>query len=125
MTEYEFFELSLTWVERAESSSMMYLTVVSGYLLAAYAIGAHLTKGQVAFVSVLFFVFAASSTLAVVTQMGSLMELSYARVANFPDGPMRFDPNAIRLGYVWAGMQAAGIVACLWFMWSIRHPKTE
>jgi hypothetical protein len=125
MTEYEFADLSLTFIESAVSSSMMYLTLVSGYLLAAYAIGAHLTKSQVTFVSVLFFVFASSSALAVVIQMDYIAELNSARVANFPDGTISSRPNEPLIGYVWAGIQAAGIVGCLWFMWSIRHPKIE
>jgi hypothetical protein len=125
MTEYEIADLALTFVERTESSSMMYLTLVSGYLLAAYAIGAHLTKSQVTFVSVLFFVFAVSSVLAVVTQMDAVAELNFARKANFPDGLLSLKQNEHLLGYVWAGVQAAGIVGCLWFMWSIRHPKIE
>jgi len=98
-----------------------YFTVISAYLVAAYAVGRNLTLNQVLMISVLFIAISGSSTLALVAQVDKLLELAQLRRETFPDSPLQASTAATKGAYIFAGIQVAGIFAALTFMWKIRR----
>jgi len=100
---------------------LLYLTVISGYLVAAFVVGAKLTRGQARFVSALFVVFA-TYALWGVGQYWSTGDM--ARVV-LESGQMG---EHVRLNYfdlnpavIAVPMGIAGILGALKFMWDVRQ----
>jgi hypothetical protein len=122
MTEYELVDNAMTYFNAARTAFGMYITVVSGYVIAAFVAGKRLNRAQVWIVNLLFFCTASLFTLGTVA--------CYARTNEYANRLLELDPNrtsyftesaAIGVGV----LQILGIAACLYFMWSVRHPKTE
>ena len=123
MTEYELIDLAMTWIERQESASLTYFTVISAYMVTAYTVGQNLKSRQAFVVSVLFVAFAVGPTLAMLSQLGSLLEVAHLRMSLYPDSALQANVTAIKGAYLWVFIQSAGILVALNFMWDIRHPK--
>ncbi len=93
----------------------LYLTVTSGFLLVAYFIGKDLTRLQTTIITVLYVVFATFNTLAVMTYFQSAFYFGHTYgLGRVPSWPIYGMPILFGLG----------ILACLKFMWDVRHPKT-
>jgi hypothetical protein len=98
----------------------LYMSVTSGYLIVAYLIGDKLTKSQTTIVNTLYIVMSSLTTYGVTVWI--------TRGAYFA-----LQPSAIEVGmplhatYLAPAMigifMTGGIVACLKFMWDVRHPK--
>ncbi len=125
MTEYEYRDLFFTLVERSETAGLAFLTVVSGYLIVAYLVGADLKRGQAALISALFVGYSTAQILAQLSQIDSLMRFSVTTAELFPNAPISTSPALIQLGYAWPFLELLAMLASLKFMWDIRHPKTE
>ena len=123
MTEYEILDLLASDSAQMAVQFTIYLTVMSGYLIVAYFAGGKLSTPQVAILTTLF-VFATGAEVwgfhLTLNHIGELTEwLSDIRpLTEYEAG---IDEN----GYPWAAAMTAGIFAALYFMWSVRHPKTE
>ena len=122
MTEYELVDNAMTYFNAALTAFGMYITVLSGYVIAAFVAGERLDRAQVWIINVLFCCAASVFILGTVA--------CYARVNEYANRVLELDPNrtsyftesaAIGIGL----LQILGIAACLYFMWSVRHPKTE
>ena len=95
-------------------------TLLFGYLMVAYFIGAQLTRVQVGILTTLylFWVVRLGIVLNVITIgsqtiIGELRKISPDLILDIPSG---WGPYAILTLLT---------LASLYFMWSIRHPKTE
>ena len=138
MTEYEIADLALLTQEgirqhvslvQAQGSLLLtslsvYFSLLFGYLLVAYFVGANLTRAKNVILTLLYLftmVFNRSAFLTI--QLGGkdlyigLMELNPGTRPNF-----LFADSGIVIASI---VVAASIVASLYFMWSVRHPKTE
>jgi hypothetical protein len=138
MTEYEIADLALSTQEviqqqvglvletasLAHTSLSVYFSLIFGYLLVAYFVGANLTRAQNVILTLLYLLTMILNRTAFVSiQLGGkdlnilLMELN-------PDARPVFllsDAGIVTASTVFA----ASIAASLYFMWSIRHPKME
>ena len=122
MTEYELLDGVSSFTETGISALMGYLTITSGYLVAAYLVGRNLTTAQNATVSVLFLFMSAMFSFSA---LGSL-----TRGAALADELEALKPDKTFYLDAWVPLFTVtillcGIVACLKFMWDIRHPKAE
>jgi hypothetical protein len=138
MTEYEMADLVLSTQEGirqqvglvqdmmslALSSLSVYFSLIFGYLLVAYFVGANLTRAQNVILTLLYIasmILNRSGMLSI--QLGGkdliidLMELS-------PDARLVFIFSDAGVVIVLT-VVAASIAASLYFMWRVRHPKTE
>ena len=134
MTEYEIADLAFStqelffqqWqlgqgiAERAFDGIQQFGQLLFGYLIVAYFVGAKLTKVQLAILNVLYLIwqFRVFVTLRILGAnadilLGEMREIS-------PE----LTPDAPSMSYFLA-VHTAMILASLYFMWSIRHPKTE
>ena len=122
MTEFEAFEALRIEAALALSVGEQSITLLSGYLLIAFFIGSKLTFFQVSFVNVVFSMMYLSSSLAIIQSMPVLNHLAERLNANGSEIPINastanpaFSITIISLMYLGA----------LYFMWTVRHPKTE
>jgi len=122
MTEFEAFEALRIEAAFALSVGEQSITLLSGYLLIAFFIGSKLTFFQVSFVNVVFSMMYLSSSLAIIQSMPVLNHLAERLNANGSEIPINastanpaFSITIISLMYLGA----------LYFMWTVRHPKTE
>jgi hypothetical protein len=120
MSEADLAESFWNAQEMGVNALMVYMTVISGYLVVAYLVGADLTVNQSRFISALFVVFALFSLWGVVQYWWTgeqirrfLDSTDLARVATL---------NALDLNPALIGgpMGLAGIVGALRFMADVR-----
>lgn len=102
----------------------IYLSVVFGFIAAAYVAGAKLTRFQAGITYVvftLFSVFEISRIVAYGLGVNMLVKQGAEWGSGF-DGQY-IDPT-IRI-IVGTGLWSVGAIGALLFMWSVRHPKKE
>ena len=128
MTEAEFVELTQGATGFVMTSFTIWLSIVSAYLIAAYAVGRNLTAVQTLIIGVLYITCSSIFTILTLLFTSRVASMVQRKVELFPAGdwPVRYDAlvtQYILLGFVF--IMVGGIVASLYFMWSIRHPKKK
>ena len=124
MTEYE---LQAQEVLTATSLASMetfgyYLTILASYLVVAYMAGNKLTTSQAFTISILFIFGAMTTAYTSYAYLSRAVELADVLESLNPDrtyGAQPFSRNLI------VALQFLGVLACLRFMWDVRHPKAE
>ena len=121
------------WIEMAqmaESNTIaaggLLITMISGYLVVAYLVGAKLSRVQVTSVNILYVVGTMSVNGSVWSNTYDNMLARHHAYTYIPDllgsvpaAQLVLIPLGVALMYVCI------IITSLFFMWSIRHPKTE
>ena len=129
MTEYEVIDALNSTMANAWTVSQYGLTIITGYLLIAYFIGKKLSFFQASFVSIVFVVMHAMNIVSLIgiSQKVQLLEIELAGT-----GSSIASISIIRTmnsGDIipWPPYVAGGLMAfgCLYFMWQVRHSKTE
>ncbi|MCB1671100.1 MAG: hypothetical protein R3F41_07130 [Gammaproteobacteria bacterium] len=111
MTEYEIAELTFSLIGYGMTAMALYFTVVSGFLIGAYMVGAELSTSQVWIVTSLFVVFAVSLVFGTFS--------FFAAASSF--GESSRDSVEYWLAPVIGVAEFAGIGASLKFMFDIRR----
>jgi hypothetical protein len=122
MTEAELVEAWGLFLGNSQSGLGLYLSIISGYLIIAYLVGAKLTRVQASIVTTLFAFASVSVSLWFAAWWGRALEFAMEAKQLNPSRQVDNSPEAIM---VFTLMLWLGIVASLYFMWSVRHPKTE
>lgn len=122
LTEYELAGLAVDIQEPITAVVSVFLTILSGYLVIAWLVGAKLTRAQVGLINTLFVGFQGMEILA----WGGRW-MFYFRCLNELES---FDPVFYRVTSpvvvsLFGILMLASIFGSLKFMWDIRHPKTE
>ena len=124
MTEIEAYNSLVLAQDQAQNIGAMLMTVLTGYLVITFFVGAKLTKFQVCFVNVVFL-------LSYISTWQTLIEY-IATVEYFRDTLEALESELPLAGTTLNATTAYSIaVACLltigalYFIWSIRHPKTK
>lgn len=122
MTEAEAIEAFSSLGANAVSAFTVYISFTFGYLATAYFVGSKLTLFQSAVVSGLYIFSAGSAGMAQIVYIEGMLEVT-AKTPSVLDNLLLWNG----LFWVWnmAIIQAVGIFLSLYFMWSVRHPKTE
>jgi hypothetical protein len=121
MTEAELVESATSYFDIALTSLTIYITACSGYLIAAYLVGRHLTKSQNFIVSTLFCFVATVTTYAFYAWMERAFGFLYVQIS-LPTAIDNREPVTWLSHFLTAAL-VSGIAACLKFMWDVRHPK--
>ena len=124
MTEYEIGEMMHNQMGQMWQAGQMYFTLVSAYLAASYLVGANLTRAQASIISILYLVWVTVVVLGQVTSGLSLMSIENA-LHEMNSIALPYGARSLLSMYLFMFVQIAGVLASLWFMWSIRHPKAE
>ena len=131
MTEYELHEISSSYMEvisaffgNYAAHLSIYLTLVFGYCVVAFAACERLTSFHVVLVSLMFFCSAELQALLMFVWVNRAYDVEVMLATVNPDlfirGSLRSGAQAVGV-ILWQ----LGIIASLSFMWSVRHPKTE
>lgn len=122
MSLAELVESATSYFEIAVNILGLYLTATSGYLIVAYLVGSKLTRSQMTIISTLFAVIATLSAYGATSWIRRAVYFTNQTRAADPAIPI--PPNQfvwVVVGIVLLG----GIIACLKFMYDVRHPNTD
>ena len=132
MTEYELTDRlqslasNIIAMNSAQASHIaIYLSVVFGFIVAAYIAGEKLTRFQASISYVIFTLFSLLEIFRIVAYglgTNALVRQGIEWGANI-EGSFVMDPQLriILSTMLWS----VGTIGALLFMWSVRHPKTE
>ena len=122
MTEYELADLVASTIANSLIIAPILISIASAYLVVAWVVGSKLDRSQVLLINSLF----VSFTL--------LFGLSWARriqvALSYQEELLKVNPDRMAEIGTWLPPGATIlniliILACLKFMWDIRHPKSE
>jgi hypothetical protein len=128
MNEYELVDAMSGLQSNLIQGQAVTITILSAYMVVAYTVGAKLTKFQSTFVSIMFILFGLLGAMGQVSILNEvyhygaqLRELRGSHTMTVDgDGSFWEAPRwlllIVRL-FLFSG--------ALYFMWSVRHPKTE
>lgn len=131
MTEYELHEISSAYMAVVSAffgnyaaHLSIYLTLVFGYCVVAFAAGERLTRFQVVLVSLMFFCAAELQALLMSSWVNRAYDVTVLMTSLNPDMIIN---SSLKAGTqaVGVALWQLGIIASLSFMWSVRNPKAE
>ncbi len=121
MTEADILELWAVHGANAITAFTVYISFTCGFLATAYFIGSDLSPFQAFVASGLYIISAGAPALAQITYIQTMFAI-------LERGPNLLQEFTLVNGTFWLGfmsiVQSAGILLSLYFMWSVRQPKT-
>ena len=131
MSEYELHDITTSYLQVVSSffgnyatHVTIYLTLIFGFCMVAFATGRKLTKFQAILVSLMFVASAELQALMMTSWVARAFEVATNLRSINPDlSPAR--PYLRAMQVAGAVLWQVGIIASLSFMWSVRHPKSE
>ena len=124
MNELDAYNALILANDQAQNIGEMLLTILTGYLLITFFVGEKLTTFQVCFVNVVFLLSYISTWQTLIEYVATVEYFRETLMSLKSDLPIAgTTPNATPAFSI--------IVACLlttgalYFMWDVRHPKTE
>jgi hypothetical protein len=122
LTEYELADLAMNWQATTTPTTALFVTIASGYLIAAWMVGERLTRAQVTLINFLFGIF----------QLGVLSGWAgrWIQTYDYTSALTSIDPAFYGTGptavlVLFGSVMLISIPGCLKFMWDIRHPKAD
>ena len=124
LTHYEMLDLAHSHTNAAVADLNRALALGSAYLIVAYRAGKELTKFQVTIINMGFIVFAGQALLGILGELDAALAF---RNAVWGQERMDHAINQMNMVFFWVGgpLAVGAIVACLAFMWRIRHPRVS
>ena len=122
MVEAELLEISsMTWGNAIALAGLV-ITLISGYLIAAYIVGANMTHSQSVLINILYIGFASFLVLSFFAFSQSAIHLD--ALAYEMSTQRSIEPRP-ELAYAVGIFMGFCVLASLKFMWDIRHPQPE
>jgi hypothetical protein len=120
MTEYELLDAFTTTQALMHGWSTAYFSVITAYLVAAFVIGAKLTRSQAFVATVSFSIFSAMCAWGAIGTGLRMLELKSEILMLNPTRGFLFGMPAL---VIMSGLCVTGIFIALKFMWDVRHPR--
>lgn len=120
MTAYEYMDLAYSGLSLATTMVSLWIAVLSGYLIAAYTIGSNLTRWQASVLNIAYSIWGFYLLFSGATNLHRAH--SHITVAAELDQQISAPAAYVLHGYAIVGLLLW--MSSLWFMWSVRHPKT-
>lgn len=121
MTEAEILELVAVHGANAMTAFTVFISFTFGFLATAYVVGSQLTQLQTMVASGLYIIAAVAPSLTQIVYIQLMFRI-------LESGPNLGQGMPLLNGtfWVWAMslIQSIGILVSLYFMWSVRHPRT-
>jgi hypothetical protein len=138
MTEYEIADLAASRAFELQGGMSLFQTQVTmmtdiiqqymgflfAYIAAAYFIGANLGRRQVWILTTLYVMWQAWM-IAAIAGRGYILEIIIERIQELQGHTTALAGLPLVLRTTSLGLLVAALFASLYFMWSVRHPKTE
>ena len=122
MTEYELVDALGTYASAMQAWAATYISVLSAYCVVAYMAGKNLSTSQAMIIGTGFVFFAFMCAANFYGISNRTIEFAAELKQLRPDRIYVASDEAL---WVISLIMLFGIIACLKFMWDIRHPKTE
>ncbi len=124
MTEFEVREVLFNIFDTMSDNAAMYFTLVSAYLATSYVVGRNLSTKQLTIINVLYVVWVLGSINAMYSMLIASNDM-YDQLRALGIGTqLRPEQSNMALGgFIF--VQVGGLLASLYFMWTVRHPQTE
>ena len=124
MTELDIYNAMIQANEQASTVGEMLLTVLTGYLLIAFFVGKQLTNFQVSFVNIVFVLTYLSMWQSTTDYLAAAIHFRDSLTSMNSELPLLETVAGATPTVNWlvGGLLTIG---ALYFMWSVRHPKTE
>ena len=122
MTEYEILDLIGTWKADTAYGASTFVSILFAYILAAYFAGAKMTRLQVVIVSLLMIWHCSTTMFQITVNQQSIIE--YHELIR-PEWGEKAIKNGVVVKWVIGIGGLMSVLAAIWFMWSVRHSKTE
>ena len=123
MTEYEILDLVASESAAMASQFNIYLTVLFAYLVVGYFVGGKLTTAQTSVLTSLYVWASSAQVVGMRLTLDHVIELFQRKAELAPVTP--YESTYSTYTYFWLLAMLVAIAAGLYFMWSVRHPKTE
>ncbi len=121
MTQFEMLDLAQSQMSNATANYAVFLSVVSGYLVTAYLIGADLTQAQVRLLTALFLIVTAVLIWSVSAYV--FWADRYSTLARGDDVARSIMAPQPWLPIFMATINLLTVAGCLFFMRNVRHRK--
>ena len=122
MTEYELSDLLNGITSNIIQGQVVFLTILTAYLVVAYAVGAKLTRYQVSFVNFAYLLFGIIGIQAQLYNLDQVYDWG-AQIFELRGESPTLAGEASR--WVFISIRLIMLAGSLIFMWQVRHPKTE
>jgi len=125
MTEYELSEVVIGYSSTVDQGTAVMISVMSAYLVTAYAIGTNLSRFQVMFISICFtvvFLGLLSGQYFYVSQLVHNYAQLEAIAASENQILQATGGTTVAMFFI---VRALFLIGSLYFMWNVRHQKTE
>ena len=124
MTELEAYEALMLASNQAQSTGEVLLTILTGYLLIAFFIGERLTIFQVCFVNAIFLLTYVSTWQTLIEYLDIASHFREILTSLQSELPVVIEPaySTSIFNIIMASLMTIG---ALYFMWTIRHPKSD
>ena len=122
MTEVEAFEMAVLCASNATNAFAQYITFTFAYITAAYLVGNQLSRFQVLAATGLY-LFAALFALG-----NSITDIQWMAKAVAHTGDLAPEGLASNMDFWFksaGSLMVLGIIVSLYFMWNVRHGKTD
>jgi len=123
MTGYEYLDGAQSNYSNALNMGIFLFTLVSGYFLVAYSVGKKFSRFQIFIINSHYLMGAAFLIVSTWGFMESASELSRMHLELVPEREWGGGSPAATLASVI--MQAILVFGSIWFMWDVRHRKSE
>jgi len=123
LSHYEMLDLAATHGSAAIDDLNRALALGSAYLIVAYRAGRELTALQVSIINIGFVMFAGQALLSIYYEVEKAAKFN--TLAYGERGLEGVLANVDLLHAVMGSVAVCGLIACLIFMWSVRHPLSE
>jgi hypothetical protein len=138
MTEYEIADLAAsrafelqgavsllqTQTTNITEAIQQYMSILFGYMAAAYFIGENLGRRQVRILTTLYVMWQAW-IITIVVAKGLALGLILEALQELQDSTLPILGMSLVLRITSTGLLITVLFASLYFMWSVRHPETE
>lgn len=127
MTELEAFDSLVSTSEYALNLGEQSIALLTGYLLIAFFMGRRLTLFQVSFVNVAFALMFLSTQVSLATNMETVVYFTQVLMDMGSEIPTRGIEEDDWLATPTFALMVTAMLfgGALYFMWSVRHSKTE
>ena len=122
MNEAELGDMLYNAYELMTNGASVYFTLVTTYLVASYLVGSKLTSGQITVVNLLYIVWSLGLINVQYTQLLTVTGLQ-EELAALRASPLLIAQNTQVSTWGFIAVQIMGLLASLYFMWSVRHPR--
>ena len=121
MTEYESWEILNGLTANLMQQQALFIGAFTAYVVAAHWVGRTLTAFQVSFITVVFVLLSALGIRSQLWFMSNIVEVSKGIDNLISDG----DEGAWTIPAGFVAVRGILVVGAIFYMWQLRHPKTE